>query len=1376
MIFSHSDSRTPLAAGTVVEMEDGDRYVIDALAGSGGFALTYIAHTEGSSSRYVALKELFPQELTDAVAERGGDGRIVLRNPFADRDGGDELWAELRALFEREVELARRANTVTDRSGSAIPQNNPDVLNVEGPLRDTKGNTYLVVATYFGEPLKAFIDEGRQDGAKLLQNHNLPEVIEILGKVATHLADLHAGAQIYHLDLSPVNIYVTRQYGATELHPYIIDYGSAYDFSDASLAAAHRYTRNPFSAPEIRALAELNDPDCGYRADRSSDTYSLAAILFYAVLGSTYTPETGFGREWQTKIRELYPPEIYRDFADKLIAFFKKGLSPVQRERFATADDLARGLGALARALEHKGILGEMDGYLLASFAALDRYPLFDYADESGEINVLCLGSGDVADTMLRTASWCGQMLGRRLRFHVVSRSAQALRDRLLTEAPELAGYSNLGENPTEIYAEYFFENIPDLRRPEVLDDILRRYASCRCVVVALGENRLNVELAERLTDALAQRDGERYVVHYALEGVTQNVRLSIPGERRRNVDVNPFGSRLASNRRFAAELGERAFRINYLYDKLSRPSVSRVPSMEGFLRGRSNSYNRESSAAAALHIRYKLASVGIDLRRVSDAELIGEYTSGVLGEDGAERRNALLALEHRRWMMYMIMQGYRLADMKLADSFGFRNGNLRFRDETNKLHPCIVPCDTRGTRLAELSPDEWDGFASFDEIDSTDFDPLDRVSLKLHLLAKHKMGDAAPRVEVMLDSLGRALRFLPDDESARERVERALETFVSRVRSIMDGAAELSDRYFSELAAAFDDFGVDVGDDLAFIKNELRIFAEYYSRRDYKAADSTIVEYLPWILCAPDDLDVVKLTSGDSVDNIASALLLEPKRVIYFGRGDMTNVRAFFAERGSSTELLTVPCASGDYEVVKQQLRQVVRGCGRNTVIDVTGADAVSVAAAIAISAEGPEMPVVTYDYASGGVESVRGSFLYAPIYRFSSGLSAAEAYLLYGAREREDEDERYMMRLRGYIPALWEYYLRHKDRWQLLMAFFARFGRAYSPLYFTIPEPDALTLWTERRYAVDVTLFRNTRMKKVLDTLHGGGVIRNLRYADEAPERLMELCFECPKNAVTAFDKFFAPERTSTQNRYPLENTPYVCTIRREAGGLTVSVDAQELIRVQTGVTAEFEDRATGAVYRAKDVFPMLEDLQSLGLISMLDIDEKDDFNRPGSNYYHVSFVFRNTAIRDCFEKAGNILEAYVWHEAMQLGCFDDVAPNFHFSWGESGVENELDVILTKGLSTIVISCKTAKFNKEHLYEVKYLTDRFSVNSKAVIIYTSDAAVEDGKIVLSTEAVENRARSMQVYLIGFDILREGKLGETLLKIANGEIQPSEL
>ena len=148
-------------------------------------------------------------------------------------------------------------------------------------------------------------------------------------------------------------------------------------------------------------------------------------------------------------------------------------------------------------------------------------------------------------------------------------------------------------------------------------------------------------------------------------------------------------------------------------------------------------------------------------------------------------------------------------------------------------------------------------------------------------------------------------------------------------------------------------------------------------------------------------------------------------------------------------------------------------------------------------------------------------------------------------------------------------------------------------------------------------------------------------------------------------------------------------------------------------------------------------------------------------------IEFSYANLAVRDCLVNAGNVLELYAWYAALQSGEFDDCRANLAFRW-EEGVENELDLILTKGLTTLVVSCKTAKFNKSHLYEIRCLTDRFSLNSRAVIIYSSSRAVdEDGRLTDDLGPVKKRAEAMGVALIDMNEVPDGQLGQVLASLA---------
>ena len=358
MYYNSSDIRTPLCDRSIVQFDSGNRYVIVKYIGCGGYSLVYLARKEGSSA-YVVIKELFPRNIDNAIIERRADGKITIRNPLTDPEEADDrdAWNELNAYFQREALLTRKAGIVYSAAGKEEQQNNADVLKVEGPLYDIHGNYYLLIDTFQGEPLRSYIERGfvKNPDGEILSNQNIYGVLDILIKTSLRLSALHENAQMYHLDLSCDNIYLVKTAGGTALNPYIIDYGSAYCYEDPNEHIGHRFTCNPHSSPEVLALAQLQDESTGYSPDRSSDTYSLASILFYAATGKLFTPEMRtFSSGWKEQLCREYSANIpgmaseYL-FSSELASFFEKGLAAAQRDRYTSCEQFIRELRQLKR-------------------------------------------------------------------------------------------------------------------------------------------------------------------------------------------------------------------------------------------------------------------------------------------------------------------------------------------------------------------------------------------------------------------------------------------------------------------------------------------------------------------------------------------------------------------------------------------------------------------------------------------------------------------------------------------------------------------------------------------------------------------------------------------------------------------------------------------------------------------------------------------------------------------------------------------------------------------------------------------------------------------------------------------------------------------
>ena len=268
--------------------------------------------------------------------------------------------------------------------------------------------------------------------------------------------------------------------------------------------------------------------------------------------------------------------------------------------------------------------------------------------------------------------------------------------------------------------------------------------------------------------------------------------------------------------------------------------------------------------------------------------------------------------------------------------------------------------------------------------------------------------------------------------------------------------------------------------------------------------------------------------------------------------------------------------------------------------------------------------------------------------------------------------------------------------------------------------------------------------------------GIIKNFNIQET--EAFYNLTFDYPLVSGDRSSDLFAARFDALLKS--LGNVTLSCDIVTNPKDKTKDIEISSNMKVSYYFTSDtFTNITRDKKFSLTAMEEPLKELKGMQLISFLEI--KNDRGN-----YNISFTYNNRAIRDCLTTAGNILEAYVWYQADKTGYFDSLQTNFSFTWHNSRVSNELDVILTHGLTTLVCSCKTAKFNKEHLYEVADLANRFSVNTKPVIIYSSDKAYDDGKITSSTTAIRERAKEMGIYLIDKDMLNDN-LGKELIRIA---------
>ncbi len=162
-------------------------------------------------------------------------------------------------------------------------------------------------------------------------------------------------------------------------------------------------------------------------------------------------------------------------------------------------------------------------------------------------------------------------------------------------------------------------------------------------------------------------------------------------------------------------------------------------------------------------------------------------------------------------------------------------------------------------------------------------------------------------------------------------------------------------------------------------------------------------------------------------------------------------------------------------------------------------------------------------------------------------------------------------------------------------------------------------------------------------------------------------------------------------------------------------------------------------------------LRDLTEIGMISDLSIVSGES----------VAFTFRDGQIRAWLRDVGSVLELYIYKACLDTGLFDDVRTSAVVDWDgddkNPAVSNELDVMCTRGITPVFISCKTCAVKTEALNELSVLRDRFGGKIARAALVTAEPA---------GAAARNRAADLNIRIIDLNDLESGAAGQRIREL----------
>lgn len=317
-----NEIRKSLRLGQRIKGNSGTTYIVRNLLGSGGTGFVYLCENE-SEKKFYAIKELYPKEIGFSLMRDTESGVLKIHEKF-ESDAICDKFNWYKENIQREFSLHYHATQ------SRIKTNNDPFFLKCISLFEANGTAYIVYDTQCGKTLNVYVEESQN---KCDKREYLISILSTAIVTAKKIACIHDSG-ILHLDISPLNVFLI-DHGDGDV-PYLLDFGSAFEMnSDAEIE--HRFsTTEGFSAPELYCRSEGNYE--GYPVSMATDTYSIVAILFYALYGKTYDERCIWGLEkWQEKIN-TYPE------SEQIVAIINKGLDDTQRRRYQTANELAEDL------------------------------------------------------------------------------------------------------------------------------------------------------------------------------------------------------------------------------------------------------------------------------------------------------------------------------------------------------------------------------------------------------------------------------------------------------------------------------------------------------------------------------------------------------------------------------------------------------------------------------------------------------------------------------------------------------------------------------------------------------------------------------------------------------------------------------------------------------------------------------------------------------------------------------------------------------------------------------------------------------------------------------------------------------------------------
>lgn len=392
----------------------------------------------------------------------------------------------------------------------------------------------------------------------------------------------------------------------------------------------------------------------------------------------------------------------------------------------------------------------------------LFQYPLFQtvrHEDRNPRISMLIIGGGQMGVEILKTAMNCGVTNQYAFDVRVIDKQAQRLRQQFAHKYPYLEAHQSLGQRteamadaPAPTVAVYPTFHTADVTQKS-FDLVMGKHCrDCNYIVIATGDDEQNIQTAQYLARWYARydietktaaprlifaaiRNSERYealhrfedrhsVIHYF--GCNTDI-FSVDTILHRRLDTvstlyhtlyakvdfttliapipeprrSLFSLRPAENPFHLEDRRRREFRRDFYLESLE---------------------NQRSNQMVALHSLYKFqdllhaegCSNALMAHRADPTDTARLFRQLVQLTVSDKNWQSLLRLEHRRWNVAKVLEGWEPYPLDLLTRLEGREAYPDNKNLPGHLHACIVPFDQLGPlsdTINQLRKEKYDAY-----------------------------------------------------------------------------------------------------------------------------------------------------------------------------------------------------------------------------------------------------------------------------------------------------------------------------------------------------------------------------------------------------------------------------------------------------------------------------------------------------------------------------------------------------------------------------------------------------------------------------------------------------------------------------------------